>query len=213
MNQPPSAPPAVPPETKDWSFVLTTRCGQCGYLATEVTAEQVAGRIRAAAPLYARELALPNATQRPVPTTWSPVEYACHVRTVQRLYAGRVDRMRAGDDPYFEGVNHDEVAISERFDLQDPARVAAEVTSSAAQLAAALDMVTGQEWERTCRKSDGHRFTIDALARYVLQRQLQQLADTRAQVRNLRNQVTRTLGYPDTNDRGAIRHQGNSPGK
>src|SRR6187551_2418321 len=38
----------------------------------------------------------------PTPQVWSPLEYACHVRDVHRVFGERVQMMLAVDDPLFE---------------------------------------------------------------------------------------------------------------
>ena len=164
----PALPPLPPRDTKDWTFVLASRCPHCGYLGSEVQPTSLAERVRSTGPVYADVLGLAGAGKRPEPLVWSPLEYACHVRTVLRLYASRVHLMLEQENPLFEAVDHEDLAVRERFDLQDPARVSAEILEAAEELASAFDRVRGKDWQRTCLKSDGHQFTIESLGRYVL---------------------------------------------
>ena len=64
-----------------------------------------------------------DATVRPRPDVWSPLEYACHVRDVHLLFAERLRLMLAEDDAEFANWDQDATAVEERYDLQDPAEV------------------------------------------------------------------------------------------
>ena len=57
-------------------------------------------------------LAGPNVAVRPAPQTWSPLEYACHVRDVLSLFTERVQLMLDQDAPTFANWDQDETAIS-----------------------------------------------------------------------------------------------------
>jgi hypothetical protein len=158
----------IEPDTKDWTWVLEARCPECGYLAADVPAVDVARRVRATVPVYAEALAAPTAARRPSPAVWSPLEYACHVRDVHRLYTERLALMLADDDPRFANWDQDETAVAERYDLQDRAAVAVELAGAAEVMAAAFDGVTADQWRRTGVRSDGAHFTVDSFARYFL---------------------------------------------
>jgi len=55
-----------------------------------------------------------NVRKRPSPRAWSPLEYACHVRDVFRLYDQRLQRMLLEDAPLFPNWDQDATAIAER---------------------------------------------------------------------------------------------------
>ena len=82
--------------------------------------------------------------RRPDDSTWSPLEYACHVRDVHRVYAGRVGRMLAEDDPYYENWDQDATAIEDRYAEQDPATVAGELADAGDELGALFAGVDGR---------------------------------------------------------------------
>ena len=157
----------ITPDGKDWTWVLGERCPECGFDARSVPAASVAARVRATVPLWRAALAAPDVANRPSPDTWSPLEYACHVRDVHRLYTYRLGLMLEQDDPLFPNWDQDLSAVEERYDLQDPGSVADELAAAAEAMAAAYDAV-GDRWGRTGRRSDDKEFTVDTFARYYL---------------------------------------------
>ena len=83
----------------------------------------------------------PNATKRPDEQTWSPLEYACHVRDVHLLFGERLDLMLEQDEPTFANWDQDVTAVEERYDLQDPAVVGPELVAAAEAVAARYDAI------------------------------------------------------------------------
>jgi hypothetical protein len=158
----------IEPDTKDWTWVLDEPCAECGFVASDVLASDVARRVRATVPLFRESLASPTAAERPSPTSWSPLEYACHVRDVHRLYTFRLGLMLEHDDPEFPNWDQDESAVAGRYGEQDPAVVADELADSAEAMAAAYEAVGADEWQRTGRRSDDKHFTVDTFSRYFL---------------------------------------------
>ena len=76
-----------------------------------------------------------DARTRPEPGKWSPLEYACHVRDVLRLYDQRLELMLSQDDPLFPNWDQDETAVADRYAEQDPAEVAAALRQAALAIA------------------------------------------------------------------------------
>ncbi len=113
-------------------------------------------------------LGRPDVRERPDPATWSPLEYACHVRDVCRLFEHRLRTMLEQDDPRFESWDQDRTAVAERYGEQQPADVAAGLAAAAARWADAYDAVAPAEWDRPGTRSDGSRFTVLSLGRYGL---------------------------------------------
>src|SRR6187455_1298215 len=105
----------IVPDEKDWSWVLDRVCPECGFATTAVDRDDLAGRIRATSRAWEAILAGPDVRQRPDDHTWSPLEYACHVRDVHGVYEGRVSRMLAEDDPHYENWDQDVTAVEERY--------------------------------------------------------------------------------------------------
>jgi hypothetical protein len=105
---------------------------------------------------------------RPRPTTWSALEYGCHVRDVIRVYSERLDLMLSEDDPHYPDWDQDRTAVVERYHEAVPGTVAAAIGFEGSALAARFDTVSGSQWHRTGRRGDGAVFTIDTFSRYFL---------------------------------------------
>ncbi len=165
------------PDTKDWTWVLERPCPECGFDTGGFAVEAVPGMIMANAAAWPRALAGPDARRRPEPGRWSPVEYACHVRDVFRLYDQRLELMLSQDDPLFPNWDQDETAVADRYAEQDPAEVAAALRQAALALAGRFEGVTGDQWQRTGNRSDGARFTVETFARYFIHDPVHHLYD------------------------------------
>lgn len=156
------------PEDKDWTFVLNVPCPECGFVAADIEVSDLPGLVRAATTPWSRVLARPDAGVRPAPQVWSPLEYACHVRDVLRVFTGRIELIRTQDDPLFPNWDQDATAIEDRYWEQDPTIVAAELEEAAGIIAAAWASVGDDEWSRPGTRSNGSTFTLDSLGRYFL---------------------------------------------
>jgi hypothetical protein len=161
-------PPAVPGDSKDWTWVLEERCPDCGYDPTAVDVTAIPALVRTNAAAWEGVLQRPDVAARPAPDVWSPLEYACHVRDVFRLFDTRLHLMLDQDDPLFANWDQDETAIADRYWTQDPATVAAELAAAADAVATSFAGVTGDEWQRPGRRSDGARFTVESFGRYFV---------------------------------------------
>src|SRR6478735_2892766 len=127
-------------------------------------------------------LRLDDAAVRPDPATWSTLEYACHVRDVNRIFDLRVGLMLDEDDPTFANWDQDETAIAERYGEQDPATVSAELLEAAESVAARYAAVPDDAWERRGYRSNGSEFTIDSIGRYHLHDLVHHAWDVRSAV-------------------------------
>src|SRR5690348_5227748 len=93
---------AITPDTKDWTWVLERPCPECGFDTQGFAVEAVPGMIMANTAAWQAALdGASDARARPEPSKWSPLEYACHVRDVFRLYDQRLELMLSQDDPLF----------------------------------------------------------------------------------------------------------------
>jgi SAM-dependent methyltransferase len=158
----------IEPDTKDWTWVLDRPCPECGFDAPGLDRDRIPQAIRDNATLWDVVLETDDAAVRPSAHLWSPLEYACHVRDVNELFAHRLERMLTQDAPEFENWDQDATAAAADYGSQQPAAVASEVTAAAETVAAAYEQVTGDQWDRTGSRSDGATFTVDTLARYHL---------------------------------------------
>jgi hypothetical protein len=161
---------SITPDTKNWTWVLERACPECGFDASAASREQIPSLLRTNADGWREVLAgeAEALRRRPDPQVWSPLEYACHVRDVCRIYLYRLDLMLAQDDPLYPNWDQDQTAVDEDYGAQDPAVVVGELSESFEALAARFDEVDGEDWERPGRRSDGVGFTIETFARYFI---------------------------------------------
>ncbi len=171
---------AIPPDDKDWTWVLERPCPECGFDAARIPVGTVAGRLLAATPRWHEALSRADARERPAPTTWSPLEYGAHVRDVHRVFEQRARLTQEQHDPLFATWDQDAAAVQDRYDLQDPATVAAELDAAARSAAAVFASVPDDEWDLPARRSDGSTFTLRTLALYYLHDVEHHLHDVRA---------------------------------
>ena len=169
----------IQPDTKDWTWVLQRPCPECGVEAATIARDDVAPIIRRGAASWREVLQRDDAGQRPRDDVWSPLEYACHIRDVLRLYDERLRLMVEQDDPLYANWDQDETAVAERYWEQDPSRVANELDAAAQQVADRFAALAPEQWERTGRRSDGASFTVETFAQYFLHDLLHHLWDVR----------------------------------
>ena len=132
-------------------------CEECGFDADSLSPADTTTSLRAFARRYRAPLTrfLPGedgdtvVRQRPDPSTWSALEYACHVRDVFDVYAERVQRTLVEDTPTFEPMGRDERAERDRYNEQEREPVAEQLAANAERLAGLLDGVDADDWERT----------------------------------------------------------------
>jgi hypothetical protein len=165
------------PDTKDWTWVLTRPCAECGLDTRSLQTAELPAMIRANAGAWRVPLAAPDAGRRPRPDKWSPLEYGCHVRDVFRLFGYRLSLMLTEDDPLFPNWDQDETAVSDRYREQDPGVVSGELVSAADVLATSFAGVTGAQWSRPGRRSDGASFTVETFGRYFIHDPVHHLYD------------------------------------
>ena len=171
----------IVPDAKDWTWVLRRPCPECGFDTSSFAREEVTALIRANAAAWPERLAAPDAAQRPRPDKWSALEYGCHVRDVLRLYDYRLGLMLTEDDPLFPNWDQDETALADRYDAQDPATVATELTEAAGAIASRFAAVAGDQWARPGRRGDGASFTVETFARYFVHDPVHHLYDVTGQ--------------------------------
>ena len=88
----------IEPDTKDWTWVLHERCPECGFDPLEVDRDDLGRRIRHAAAAMHERMHGERVTERPDDATWSPLEYAAHVRDVCGVMQTRLHQMLAQVD-------------------------------------------------------------------------------------------------------------------
>ena len=158
----------VTPDTKDWTWVLERRCPECGFEAGAVSAPQVSEELLSLTAPWREVLARDDVRERPRGDVWSPLEYACHVRDVCRVFEGRVRQLLAQDGARFANWDQDEAAVAGRYGEQDPAVVAGELAEAAVAVSKAYAGAGGEDWDRRGLRSNGSEFTVLTLGQYML---------------------------------------------
>lgn len=158
----------VEPDTKDWTWVLSTSCPECGFDPEIFDHGEVAERIRRDAADWVGRLQRPDVRVRPRPNVWSTLEYGCHVRDVHRIFDHRVRLMLDEDDPLFPNWDQDATARADNYGAQDPGTVATELFDAASVVADTYETVPPAAWSRRGLRSNGSAFTIETIAIYHL---------------------------------------------
>jgi hypothetical protein len=170
----------ITPDTKNWTWVLERACPECGFDAAKVARNDVVRLLDEKSEQWVGVLQRADVRARPDEETWSPLEYACHVRDVFRVFDGRIALMLAEDDPTYPNWDQDRTVIDDDYAAQDPQQVATELLAAAGALAARFAGVSGPQWSRTGTRGDGSRFTVESLARYMIHDPIHHLYDVRA---------------------------------
>ena len=167
----------IAPDSKDWTWVLEKPCPECGFDAAGEHDVPQAVRRNAASWHDVPQRA--DVRDRPAPDVWSPLEYACHVRDVPRLYDERLVLMLERDDPLYADWDQDATAVEQRYAEQEPRTVAGELDGAARTVADRFAGLTHEQWSRGGRRSDGASFTVDSFSRYFLHDLVHHLRDVR----------------------------------
>jgi hypothetical protein len=170
----------IPPDSKDWTWVLGERCPECGFVAADVTIEQVGPAVRAGIPRWTQALVRPDARVRPDETTWSTLEYGAHVRDVFVLFSRRLSLMLREDDPLFDDWDQDAAAEAAGYASQDPMTVAVELEEAGRAIAELFDSVLPSQADRKGTRSNGSVFTVTTFGQYFLHDVVHHLHDVDA---------------------------------
>ena len=171
--------PLLERDTKDWTWVLDRACGECGFDAGAFDRLAIPRAFRRNAQVWFALLADPDAGERTRSDRWSTLEYACHVHDVHQIYHDRVTQMLADDNPLFDNWDQDQAAVDGRYDGQLPSIIGPTLVASAYAMSDLYDSVPPLSWQRRGRRSDGHEFTVETLARYQLHDVVHHLHDVR----------------------------------
>lgn len=172
-------PDDIIPDDKDWTWVLTRTCAECGFDASRLQASAVADLLDDNVAAWQPVLRRDDVGVRPRSNVWSPLEYGCHVRDVFRLYDTRLHLMLDEDHPHFANWDQDSTAVTDRYGGQDPSTVSDDLAAAGHGLAESFRGVADDQWNRTGRRSDGVEFTVSTFARYFLHDPVHHLWDVR----------------------------------
>ena len=150
-------------------------CDECGFSYASVSAAEAPAAIRAFARRYRAPLTrfLPGedgdslVRQRPDHTTWSALEYAAHVRDMFDRYRRWIGQTLAEDRPALEGPGPDEAAVERRYNQDDPVAVTEALAANAEQLAATLEAVPHDGWDRVGLRRHEERSVLFTTRRAV----------------------------------------------
>lgn len=158
----------IVPDTKDWTWVLERPCPECGFDAAAVEVDAIGPAVRESLPRWKAVLSRPDATVRPDAATWSPSEYAAHVRDVFGIFEGRLRMLLDQDDPLFPDWDQDKAAVDGDYASLTPADIALDLEPAGEKVAARFDAVAPDQVDRPGRRSNGSVFTVRTLGRYFL---------------------------------------------
>ncbi|MCL2516165.1 MAG: DinB family protein [Microbacteriaceae bacterium] len=158
----------ITPDDKDWTWVLERPCPECGFDPAAVSFRDVPEAVRENLAGWRSVLAGDGVDTRPDDATWSPLEYAAHVRDVFRIMHARLNLMLVLDDPEFANWDQDATQVEQDYNGQDPKHVAIEMVDAGLGIASAFELVPDAALARTGRRSNGSTFTVETLAAYFL---------------------------------------------
>jgi hypothetical protein len=167
-------------DNRDWTIVLREPCSECGVDVRPIAATDLADRLHQSIDAWIDHLEGPDARPdqliaRPAPSTWSAVEYACHVADVMDLFQHRIFLMLTEDDPTFE--SWDPEAAAEQYAGRSPHDAAQLLRGASNRLGNVFDSLAPHLWERTGQRADGAAFTVLSLSQYFMHDNLHHLHD------------------------------------
>ncbi len=135
------------------------RCEECGFEYDESAFSMAADRIRAGSADLATALTGSEADVRTrrQPDSWSPLEYACHVRDMLLVQRERLLAARRLERPVCEPMGRDERVELDGYAEQDPADVARQVRDAAQLFASDLGRLSPADWDRVVVYTYPHR--------------------------------------------------------
>jgi hypothetical protein len=133
---------------------VVERCEGCGFVYDDAPemATAAATAIRRLAADTAAELLgadVDRVRRRPGPSSWSALEYVCHMRDVLLVQRERVLRARREDGAANPPMGRDERVEHDGYAAQDPQDVARQLGDAAALFAGVLDRLDAPAWQRT----------------------------------------------------------------
>jgi hypothetical protein len=161
---------AIEPEAKSWTWVNERPCPQCGFDASSTDPREIADLVRANVGDWRQLLSSPVELllTRPDDSTWSALEYACHVRDVYELLGYRFDRLGTEQHPLFEDWHPDRVADARDYQAErHPGQVVDQLAENADRVIAHASTMTDDAWQRQGTRADGIVFTAGRLSTYL----------------------------------------------
>ena len=140
-------------------------CDECGFDYDGLEPADAPAALRGFAKRYRAPLSrfLPGEDgdsllrERPAPDTWSALEYAAHIRDVFENYHRWIGQILGEERPVLEGPGPDDLAVERRYNEDDPSAVAEALAANAEQLAALVETVPADDWDRVGLRGDEER--------------------------------------------------------
>lgn len=164
------------PDTTDWTVAGFEGCAQCGFRPIRPLSA-IPARLTDSIGRWRVVLERADVAVRPEPDVWSPLEYACHVLDVHRVFTTRVEQMRSEDTPTFAEWDGEVAAVEGDYNARDPRSVASDYETAAHRAAELFAALEEDAWQRPGLRADGMRFTIASLADYWLHEVQHHLSD------------------------------------
>jgi hypothetical protein len=123
--------------------------------------------------------------QRPDPTTWSVLEYICHLRDVFAATTIRLYRTRTEDRPALEPIFNDLRATRFHYNNRDLVAVLDELTDNVDGLRQEVGRVPDAEWDRQATRRPDEVRTARWLVRQAMHEGTHHLRDIRAVARRV----------------------------
>ena len=173
----------------------TPPCEECGFDYDALEPADVPAAVRTFAKRYRMPLTRflrdedgdALVRQRPAPEVWSALEYAAHVRDVFASYDGWIRLCLSKDRPVLESSGADDLATERRYNEDDPVAVADALAANAERLAATVEAVPINGWDRVGLRRDEERSVL-LLARRAVHEGSHHLLDIGRGLRAVRGQ-------------------------
>ena len=166
-----------------WAKAQTDRCPQCGHHPAAMERDELGPVLMQQAESWRVFLTQADDAElrvKPAPGIFSPIQYAAHVRDIQRVYGDRILLMLREDDPVFPQFNPDEGTWN-GYNQLDPAALADDLEAQARRLAGILEELEAEDWARTMTRDGGndgvYQFTVAGLASYAVHESHHHLLD------------------------------------
>ena len=159
------------PDDAWYDIVVAGACAGCGHDAQAAATELLAGLLVDEARRWSPLLTAMDddeVRRRPAPDTWSPLEYAAHVRDTLAVFTERTGRMLTEVDPDLGWWDH-EAAIEHGWaNESEVAAVADDLAENAQRLRDLLGAMPADGWTRTGRRAGTEPFTVELLIRFAV---------------------------------------------
>ena len=170
-------------------------CEECGFDYEALNPADVPAAVRTFAKRYRMPLTRflrdedgdALVRQRPAPEVWSALEYAAHVRDVFASYDGWIRLCLSEDRPVLDGPSPDELAAERKYNEDDPVAVVDALAANAERLAATVEAVPADGWDRVGLRRDEERSVV-LLARRAVHEGSHHLLDIGRGLRAVRDQ-------------------------